>query len=125
MIIVFHPVVKVLLQHRDVRVELFTERHLIKRLQKGFMESFADAIGLWRGRAGFGVLNVIEHQVEFIVVLSGLATILRAPVGQEPQHREILHPEKRQHRVSEQVCGGNRGFGGVQLGKGHFAVGVC
>lgn len=47
------------------------------------MEAFADAIGLWGRRFGFGVLDIIHRQIKLIVVSIHLAAILCTSVGQD------------------------------------------
>ena len=123
-IIVFQPVVKIALQHGDVGVDLFAECDRVKLLQDGFMKPFTDTVGLRRSRTSFSVLDVIECQIQFIIVMLGFAAIFRATVGQDSQHRHVVFLEKRQDAVVQEVSGGNGGLGGIALGKGDFAVSV-
>ena len=71
-------------------IELAAERHLIKLLQDGFVETFADAVRLWMPRLGLGVLDVVQGQVELIVMGFRLAAILRTAVGQHADDTHVV-----------------------------------
>ena len=49
-----------------------------------------NAIGLWRHRFCFGVINIINRQIQLITVLINPATILRSTVSQNAQHGEFF-----------------------------------
>ena len=65
-------------------VDLLSERDLVKLLQNGLVEPFADSIGLWRSGFGLSVINVVDGQVELIIVRFPVATVLSAPIRQYP-----------------------------------------
>ena len=64
-VVVMQPFIKIDLQRVDVGIDLFAEGNLIKLLQDGFVEAFADAVGLGRLYLGFGVVDVVDGQEEF------------------------------------------------------------
>ncbi len=75
-------------------------------------------------RLGFGVLDVVQRQVQLIIVRFRLAAILRASIGQHADHTHVVLLEERQHPVIEQIGRRDRRLDRVQLGHGHFAVRV-
>ena len=123
-IVINEPIVQVFLQGADIRIQFFTESHLIKLLQNRLVEAFADAVGLGRHGLCPGVVDVIDGQVELVIVLIHLAAILGATVREDAQHRQALAGIKRQHPVVQQISGGDRRFCGVQLAMHDFAVSV-
>jgi hypothetical protein len=54
----------------------------------------------------------------------GTAPVLRPPIGQDTAQRECGGIKEGHHLVIEQLSGGQRGLAVVELGKGHFAVGL-
>ena len=71
LVVVFHLFVEIVLEGRDVVVEFFTEGDLVKLLQDGFVEAFADAVGLWVLCLGFCVIDIVYGEVELVWVCSG------------------------------------------------------
>ena len=59
-VVVIDPLVQVDLQLLDGLIDLLAEGDLIKLLQVGLMEPFADAVGLRRSDLGLGVLDVVD-----------------------------------------------------------------
>src|SRR5574343_1592961 len=80
-------------------IELAAERHLIKLLQDGFVETFADAVRLRMSRLGLGVLDVVQGQIELVVMGFGLAAILGATVGQHADDPHAVLGKERQHPI--------------------------
>lgn len=72
----------------------------------------------------FGVLDMVDGQVEFIVVTVNPPAELGAPVSENPQHYHAQFGKGRQHRVMEQVGRRDRGSDGVELGHHPLRVGV-
>ena len=80
---VVDPCMQIGLQFFQAEIQLLSERDLVELLQDGFMKSFADVVCLWMAHFGFGVFNVIECQVEWVVMRLRLAAVLGAAVGQD------------------------------------------
>ena len=55
-VIVEKPDIKVLLELVEIGVDFLAEGHLVKFLKDGFVEPFADAVGLLRPGFSFGVV---------------------------------------------------------------------
>jgi len=70
------------------------------------------------------VIDIVDHLEELESVLVGPAAMFRAPVGHDPQHRQIVLIMERQDLVIEQVSSSDRRLGGVKLGMRHLAIGV-
>ena len=60
----------------------------------------------------------------WLVVLVHSPAVFRAPVGHDPQHRQVVLVMERQHPVIEQVGGGDRRLGGVELGLRDLGIGI-
>ena len=60
-------------------IQLPPESNLIKFMQHGFMEAFANAVCLWMQRFGLGVFYAIDAKVQFIIMRFDLAAVFRAP----------------------------------------------
>ena len=58
LIVIPHPLVEIPLKHFNGVIDFFAECNLIKLIENDFMESFANAIGLWRFCLDFGVVNI-------------------------------------------------------------------
>ena len=80
------------------------------------MEALANAVGLRVFHSGFGMVNIIDSEEQLEVVLVNPATIFRASVSENSQHRQIVLFHERQHLVIEQVSSGDRRLGGVEFG---------
>jgi hypothetical protein len=64
-------------------IQLTPECVGIKFVLQGLMKAFANAICLGRFDLGTGMINVFQIQVEFILVMLTVATILTPPVSQD------------------------------------------
>lgn len=88
------------------------------------METLTDAITLGRPGFGFGMINVLNGQIELILVMLNRATVFCTTIGQNAQQRHILLLEEGDDPVVEQL-GRHQGIlPVVQFDKGHFAVGI-
>jgi hypothetical protein len=76
---------------RDV-VKLFSEAHPIELIEDGSVETLLNAIGLKLFSFLFllGMINLLNGQVKFIVVLVRTSTLLRLPVYQSMQERHFV-----------------------------------
>ena len=54
----------------------------------------------------------------------GAATILRAPIREDPTQRDFVFLKERHHLVIEQLRRCQRRFPIVELGKGHLTIGI-
>lgn len=63
---------------------------MIKFLQHGLVEAFADPVSLWMACLRLRVLDVVDRQVELEVMALSLAAVFRASVGQNAQYRKLL-----------------------------------
>ena len=79
-IVIIKPIVQIFLQALHIRIEFLAERDLVKLLQNGLVKPLAYAVGLWWHGFGFGVVKVIDRQIELKVVLLHFATILCAAI---------------------------------------------
>lgn len=123
-VVTVQPFIQIGLKRVDAVIELLAERDLVELLQDGLVEAFANAIGLRRLHLGRGVVNIVDCQEKLEVVLIDTATIFRAAICQNTQHRQVVFFMKRQHPIVEQISGRYRGFGGVELGVGDLGISV-
>jgi len=88
------------------------------------VEPLADAVGLGRLNLGFRMINIVDRQEELEIVFVDTSAVFRAPVGHDPQHRQVVFFLEWQHPVVEQVGRRDRRLCGVEFGMGHLAIGV-
>ena len=82
-------------------IELAAERHLIRLLQDGFVETFSDAFCFWFFFFFFGVLDVGEGQIELVVMGFRLAAIFSAVVGEYADDAHALFLKEGQEAIIE------------------------
>src|SRR5579859_2519698 len=82
-IVLRDPCVYIALQLFQAGVQPFPERDAIELVLHGAMKALADAVGLRRPRLGFGVVDILDRQVELVFVMLPLAAKLRAAVCQD------------------------------------------
>jgi hypothetical protein len=75
------PSIQIGLEFVKAVVDLLAEGDLIELLQEGLVEAFADAVGLRTAGFGFGMVDVLDGQIELVLVVLAGATVLRAAVG--------------------------------------------
>jgi hypothetical protein len=56
----------------------FAERDAVELVQHGFMEAFADAVGLRALGFGAGVIDVLDREIELVLVPLRIAAVLTA-----------------------------------------------
>lgn len=78
-VVIRQPFIEIGLQLFNGAIYLAPERDLVKLLQNGLVEAFANAIGLRMAYLSLGMLDVVKRQVKLIVVCFGLAAVFRAP----------------------------------------------
>ena len=88
------------------------------------MEALTDAIGLGMLRFGFGVINIIDRQIQLVRVTVMASAILGSTIGKHPQQSHRMLLEKGQDLIVKQLCGGERGFHRIQLRVSHFRISV-
>jgi hypothetical protein len=74
-VVIHHPF------HPNGLVNLAPECHLVGLLQDGFVETLANTVGLRMIGFRYGMLNVIECQIELVIVILRSAAIFGATVG--------------------------------------------
>ena len=123
-VIVCQPGIQIVLQFVEREVQLAAERDLVELLQNRLVEPLANAVGLRMACLGFGVPDVVECQVQLVIMRFRFAAVFGSPVGQHAQDAHAVFGKERQNPIVQQIGGGNRRLGGIQLGKRHLAVGV-
>jgi hypothetical protein len=63
------------------------------------VEALTDAIGLRALGLGARVIDVLDREIKFILVLLWVGAILTAAVGQYAQQLDLLALEEREHAV--------------------------
>ena len=86
---------------------------MVELLQDGFVETLANTVGLRMIGFRFGMLNVIECQIELVIVIRRSAAIFGATIGQEADDPPTFVSEEWQDAVIEQISRGDRCFGGI------------
>ena len=79
-VVVIDPFVEIVPRLLDGLVDLLSECHLVELLQDGFVEPFADAVGLGRLDFGLGVADVVDGQEQLVIVPIGAPAIFRSPI---------------------------------------------
>ncbi|KFI17852.1 hypothetical protein IB75_17990, partial [Nitrosococcus oceani C-27] len=70
-------------------------------LQDGFVESLANTVGLRMIGFRFGMLNVVQCQIELVIVILRLAAIFGTAISQDADDAHALLSEERQYPVVE------------------------
>ena len=78
-IIFVHPDVQNRLQRIKRMIQLTPERNLIKFLQDGLVEAFADAICLVMTRLAFGMFNAVDRRILLVIMRFQLAAVFLYP----------------------------------------------
>ncbi len=94
-VIVTQPDIKICLQGFHAVIDFLPECYLVELLKNGLVEPLTDTICLWMPGLCLGVVNVIYCQIELVIVLLCLATILGSSICKNPQHRHIVFFEER------------------------------
>jgi hypothetical protein len=93
-VVLLHPNIEITLQLVDGLVDFLAEHHAIELVEHGSMEAFADSVGLRALGLGAGVIDVLDGEIELVVVMLGVAAILRAAIRQQCQE-ETIPPEPK------------------------------
>jgi hypothetical protein len=114
--------------HRDRsaarRIYLFAECDTVELVQHGFVEAFADAVGLRALGFGARVIDVLNREIEFVLVPLRIAAVLAAAVGQYAQQLDIVAIVERDYAIVKQISRRDRRLAIVELGAGDLSVGV-
>src|SRR5208282_4466209 len=105
-------------------IELLAKRGGVKLFLDGAMEAFADTVGLWMPSLGAAVVDVLNRQVQFVLVVFTLAAVFRAAIGEHAQQRNLVLFEERQHAIIEQVGRHQSGLAVIEFGESDLGVGV-
>jgi len=63
-------------------IYLLAESDLVELLQDGFMEAFADAVGLGPAGLGARVVDILDGQVKLVLVVLAGAAVFSAAISQ-------------------------------------------
>jgi hypothetical protein len=63
LIVLFQPPIKIHLKLLERRVEFLAKGHAVELILNRFVETFANAVGLWMLRFRSGVINILNSQV--------------------------------------------------------------
>ena len=81
-IVLLDPHIQVLVEFFQGGVHFFTEDHAVEFILHGAMKTFADTVGLRTTHLGLGMVNILDDQEQFVLVILRLADILGAAIGQ-------------------------------------------
>jgi hypothetical protein len=109
-VVIKQPFVQIFLEFIQVAIELFAERDLIELLQNGLVEALRNPVGLRMPGLGFGVVDVINRQIQLVIMLFDLAAIFGAPIRQDTQHGQSVGLIEWQHFVIQQIRCRDRRF---------------
>jgi hypothetical protein len=70
------------------------------------------------------VIDVLDRDIELLLVPFGIAAILAAAIGENPQQPDLLAVEEGNHAIVEKIGRSDRRLAIVKLGKGDLSVGV-
>ena len=79
-VVLLHPNIEIILQLVDGSIDLLAERHTIELIEHGSMEALADSVGLRALGLGAGVIDILDGEIELVVVMLGVAALLRAAI---------------------------------------------
>ncbi len=100
-IIVAQPLIEVRLQFSKRGVDLLPERDPIELIEHGLMEPLHDAVSLGTFHLGAGMVNILDRSRQLILMTIGTATVLRAPIGENPTQRHLVFLKERHHLIIE------------------------
>ena len=79
-VVVMEPMIQIHLQLFDAFIQVFSERDLIKLLQDGLVEPFANAVGLRMFDLGLGMIDIIDGHEELVIMFVRPAAIFGAAI---------------------------------------------
>jgi hypothetical protein len=86
LVVVANPVIQISLQFLQRGVQLVPEGHPVKLIQNRFVEALVDAVCLRVKRLGFGVINVVERQVQLVIMRLRFAAVFGSSIGENSDH---------------------------------------
>jgi hypothetical protein len=87
------------------------------------MQARHDPIGWWALPLRAGMIEVFARHISLILVAIRTATVLRAPIGEEPPHRHSVSLKDRHPLISKSIGGCPRRLALVEFGKGPLTRG--
>ena len=93
------PLIDVRLKRLKALVDLLAEGHAIEFVEDGLVKAFADAVGLRASYLGLGVLHVFNGQIQLVLMMLRLATILGPTVSENAKQLYSMLFVQRQHTV--------------------------
>ena len=124
LVVASDPGVQIDLQFGDRAVDALSEGDPVELVQHRLVEALDDSIRLRVLGLGTGVIHVLNGQVQLVLVMLGVAAILRAAVRQHAGELHLLSVVEGHDAVIQQVGRGERRLTIVELGEGHLRVGV-
>jgi len=89
-------------------------------IEDGFVKTLTDAVGLRMSGLRFRMFNAAHAKEKLVIVFLHTAAVFRASIRQHSQDAHTLLFEEWQDFVIEHICGSDRRFGRVQLGRCPF-----
>jgi hypothetical protein len=91
---------------------------------QGLLEPLHAPVGLRTLPCGAGMIEIFHRPLQLSLGGGGTAAVCRAPIRQAPAQRDCVRLKDGHPLLSEQIRRRQRGRAGVELSKGHFAVGI-
>ena len=82
-VVMLQPSVQIDLQFFQRMVQFTPEGNLVKFVQDGFVEAFADTVCLWMPRFGLGVFYAVYAKIQLIIVFLELCRNTPCPCPSE------------------------------------------
>lgn len=89
---------------RQWLINFAMECNLVKLLQDCFMQPLIYTIDLWMTDFSFGMLDVIQRQIELVIVRFRSATVFCTALSEHSNQSHFLLGEERQYPVIQQLC---------------------
>ena len=83
LIILLYPFIGILLNLIQTVVYLLPEGYSIEFVLNGPLETFTNAIGLWRSGFCSGMVDILDSQIKLLFMALPVAAVFRTPIGQD------------------------------------------
>lgn len=97
------PCIEISLELVDGLVDLFAEGDPVELVEHRLVQAFNDAVALRTLGFRSRMIDVCDREVELIGVLLGIAALLRAAIGQDPENADVVVFKKRRNAIVEQI----------------------
>ena len=119
-----HPSVKVCLQLFYRGVYLLSESDGVEFVLDSPVEAFTDAVCLRTLGLDFGVINVLDGQIQLVFMCFPVSAVFGSPVREHPHQFQVVLLEEGNHPVIEHVRRHERVLPVVKFGESDFGIGV-